>query len=82
MTRWSSRRIPLTDATKRLDLYHQAEQMLLKDAPAAFICQQQYSAVWKPFLKGPGVEPNEKGLASWGDMWGKYVMTHVYIAKH
>jgi oligopeptide transport system substrate-binding protein len=73
---------PLTDATKRLDLYHQAEQMLLKDAPAAFICQQQYSAVWKPFLKGPGVEPNEKGLASWGDMWGKYVMTHVYIAKH
>ncbi|MGA2380931.1 MAG: peptide ABC transporter substrate-binding protein [Spirochaetia bacterium] len=73
---------PLTDATKRLNLYHSAEQLLLQQAPSAFICQQQYSAVWKPFLKGPGVEPNDKGIASWGDMWTKYVMTHVYIAKH
>jgi peptide/nickel transport system substrate-binding protein/oligopeptide transport system substrate-binding protein len=73
---------PLKDVAKRLGIYHSAEQLLLQDAPAVFICQQQYSAVWKPFLMGPGVAPNGAGIVSWGDMWGKYVMTHVYIAKH
>lgn len=73
---------PMTDQEPRIQRYRQAEKILIEEAPAVFAFQQQYSAVWKPFLKGEGLEPNNKGFASWGDMWGKYVMTHIYIAEH
>ncbi len=73
---------PMTDEEARLQKYRQAEKILIEENPAIFAFQQLYSAVWKPYVKGEGVEPNQKGVASWGDMWGKYVMTHIYIAKH
>lgn len=73
---------PSEDWEERIKLYRKAEKILVQEAPAVFAFQQTYSAVWKAYLKGEGTEPNKKGIASWGDMWGKYVMTHIYIAKH
>ena len=73
---------PMTEQEPRMQKYRQAEKILIEEAPAVFAFQQLTSAVWKPFLKGEGVEPNKNGLVSWGDMWAKYVITHIYIAKH
>jgi len=70
------------DWEKRIENYRKAEKILVQEAPAVFAFQQLYSAVWKTYLKGEGIEPDKKGIASWGDMWGKYVITHIYIAKH
>ena len=66
----------------RVGLYRKAEKILIENAPAAFIFQQLTAAVWKPYLKGEGVEANKNGVKSWHEMWGKYIMTHVYVAEH
>jgi peptide/nickel transport system substrate-binding protein/oligopeptide transport system substrate-binding protein len=67
---------------QRVEKYREAERILAKECPAVFLFQQQYSAAWKPFLKGEGLEPNKDGLSSWGDMWARYAVTHIYISKH
>lgn len=73
---------PMAAGEARIQKYRQAEKILIEDAPAVFAFQQLTSSVWKSFLKGEGLEPNSNGLVSWDDMWGKYVITHIYIAQH
>jgi len=67
---------------ERVQKYREAERILIQECPAVFMFQQLYNAVWKPFIKGEGVEPNKDGLSSWGDMWTRYVVTHIYISQH
>jgi len=73
---------PMLDQEARLQKYRQAEKILIEEASQVFAFQQLTSAVWKPFVKGEGVEANKDGVKSWESMWGKYVVTHIYIAKH
>lgn len=66
----------------RLKNYREAENILVKEAPAVFAFQAVSNAVWKPFLKGEGIEPNKKGITSWNDIMYSYIFSHVYIGKH
>jgi len=70
------------DWEKRIENYRKAEKILVQEAPAVFAFQQLSSAVWKPYLKGEGIEPNKEGITSWGGMVEKYIQSHIYIAKH
>jgi len=70
------------DWEERIEKYRKAEKILVQEAPAVFVFQQIMSAVWKPYIKGEGVETNKNGITGWGNMWAYYVMTHIYVAKH
>lgn len=72
----------IIDWEDRLEMYRKAEKILAQEAPAVFAFKQVSSAVWKPFIKGEGVEPNDEGIPVWGEMEGKYIMSHIYIAEH
>jgi oligopeptide transport system substrate-binding protein len=41
-----------TDATKRLDLYHQAQQILVQDAPVVFLFWDKNPWLVKPYVQG------------------------------
>ncbi len=71
----------IQDWNKRVELYRKAEEILIQEGPAVFIFQPIETAVWKPFIKGEGVEPNKNGLISWGEVWDRYVLSHIYISK-
>lgn len=67
---------------KRIANYRKAEKILIQEVPAVFAFQALRSSVWKPYLKGEGLEPNQEGIISWGDMLFRYVFNHIYIAEH
>lgn len=69
------------DWETRLELYTKAQRLLIQESPAVFLMTQTRSMVWKPFVKGEGVEPNKDGIAIWNPMYLLYNLTHVYIAK-
>ncbi|MBA7592895.1 Periplasmic murein peptide-binding protein [subsurface metagenome] len=70
------------DWEKRMENYRKAETILIQEAPAVFVFQSLNNAVWKPYIKGEGIESNKKGIASWEHMPDSYVLTHIYIEKH
>jgi oligopeptide transport system substrate-binding protein len=70
------------DWGKRMENYRKAEKILAQEVPAVFAFQALSSAVWKPYLKGKGIEPNKKGIVSWGEKMDRYIITHIYIAEH
>ena len=74
----------LSNWEARKELYREAQRLLIQEAPAVFLMTQIMSAVWKPFIKGEGVEPNKDGtIRAWDNaMVAQYTYTHVYIAKH
>lgn len=45
-----------TDATKRADLYQQAQEILIDEAPVAFFWNDAGKALTKPYVKGTDVE--------------------------
>lgn len=70
------------DWETRVKLYREAQRLLIQESPAVFLMTQTRSMVWKPFVKGEGVEPNKDGIAIWNPMYLLYNFTHVYITKH
>lgn len=47
------------DIQTRLDLFQQAERILVEDAAAAFLCTQNIFQVWWPYISG--IAPNSEG---------------------
>ncbi len=47
------------DIDKRISLFQQAEEVLVSDAAAAFLCTQNIFQVWWPYIAG--IKPNERG---------------------
>jgi len=70
------------DWETRLKLYRKAQRLLIQESPAVFFATQTRSMVWKPFVKGEGVEPNKDGIATWNPMYLLYIFTHIYVAEH
>lgn len=50
------------DQEKRGDLFYQAEQTLLEDAPAAFVFHPLLYHMWKPYVVGADLEQNAAGF--------------------
>lgn len=53
------------DADKRDDLFLQAERVLVEDCPAVFVFHPTFWQLWKPFLSGEDLTPNEAGFSAW-----------------
>jgi oligopeptide transport system substrate-binding protein len=47
------------DADKRIQLFQDAERILVEDAAAAFLATQNIFQVWWPYISG--IEPNDRG---------------------
>ena len=47
------------DSAKRLDLFQQAEKILVSEAAAVFLATQNIFGVWFPYISG--IKPNSKG---------------------
>ena len=48
---------PCPDATRRFDLYHEAERLILRDAPYVPLGHRKLFALRQPWLKGKLIEP-------------------------
>lgn len=50
---------PMTDLAKRNDLYHQAEKLLVEEAPAIWSHHETNINLWRPYLAGESMEPGK-----------------------
>ncbi len=53
------------DQERRIDLYREAERLLVEDVAGVFLWYRQRAQIWKPYLKGSALEPNASGFRSW-----------------
>jgi oligopeptide transport system substrate-binding protein len=68
-----------TDNTQRLNLYKQAQQIIVQDMPVAFIYYAQTNGLKKPYVQGV-IPTGLDGLGSFGEA-GDWFFTNVYISK-
>ena len=54
------------DPEKRDDLFLQAERILVEECPAVFVFHPTFWQMWKPWVSGEELEPNDAGFQSWG----------------
>ena len=53
------------DPAKRDDLFLQTEQVLVEDCPAVFVFHPTFTQLWKSFVAGEDLTPNDAGFADW-----------------
>ncbi len=53
------------DEAKRNELYRKAERILIEDVGLVPIYHGIFVAMVNPYIKGPALEPNEKGVVTW-----------------
>jgi peptide/nickel transport system substrate-binding protein/oligopeptide transport system substrate-binding protein len=69
------------DEAKRIQLYQDAEKILVDDVGGIFIMYDKRPQFWKPYVKGKSLEPNKDGIVAFrGNKLGLTDYT-VYIAK-
>lgn len=70
------------DQSRRMALYQQAEQLLVDDVAGVFLWHRGRAQIWKPYLKGEALEPNNAGYRAYrGDQVMSSTLS-MYIAKH
>jgi ABC-type transport system substrate-binding protein len=57
----------LLDAEERLQLFQDAEKLMVEEAPAVWIYHRTFADVLKPYVKGEALEPNKGGFS--GIQW-------------
>lgn len=69
------------DPQKRIQLYQQAEKILVEDVGGIFIDHPVYTQLVQSWFKGPALEKNKQGVRAWrGDQLQKATIG-VYITK-
>jgi peptide/nickel transport system substrate-binding protein/oligopeptide transport system substrate-binding protein len=58
-----------TDDLQRVDLYRQAEQLILNDAPAVMLMHLTYESVFQPYVKGVVVSALGEAYVSLRKVW-------------
>jgi ABC-type transport system substrate-binding protein len=53
------------DPAERVQMFQDAEKILVDDAGFVFVYHQTPGDLIKPFLNGPALEPDENGVAAW-----------------
>ena len=70
------------DQGRRMALYQQAERLLVDDIAGVFLWHRGRAQIWKPYLKGEALEPNNAGYRAYrGDQVMSSTLS-MYIAKH
>jgi ABC-type transport system substrate-binding protein len=60
-----------TDDLRRVDLYRQAEQLILNDAPAVMLVHLTYESVFQPYVAGVVVSALGEAYVSLRKVWLK-----------
>jgi ABC-type oligopeptide transport system substrate-binding subunit len=69
---------------ERMKMFQDAERLLVSDAPAVFIYHRYQIDMYKPYLKGTELEPDQNGVAAmhWpGYSGGSQLIGSMYISK-
>ena len=69
----------LSDWNERFKLYQQAEQIIVDDATVTYLVHPVTNRLWKPYVKGEGVEVNKLGNYAYSQI--PYIYTHIHIEK-
>ena len=72
------------DPAERTKMFQDAEKLLVTEAPGVFIYHRYQSDIYKPYLKGTELEPDQNGVAA--IHWPGYsnydtVVGSMYISK-
>ena len=69
------------DYRKRMDVYRQAERILVEEVGGLFVWYPTMNQIWKSDIKGDALEPNRRGFRSWrGEQIGNTAFT-IYITE-
>ncbi len=69
------------DHGKRMDVYRQAERILVEEVGGLFVWYPTMNQIWKSDIRGDALEPNRRGFRSWrGEQIGNTAFT-IYIAE-
>ena len=69
----------LMDANKRLEMYQEAERVLVSDVGGVMVWHPIMYQMWKPYIKGESISPNKAGVESW--TVGNNPVPYIYISK-
>lgn len=72
------------DPAQRTKMFQDAEKILVDDVGGIFVYHQTPPDIYKPYLKGPALEPDKNGVAAWH--WPGFssfsdLLSGVYISK-
>jgi peptide/nickel transport system substrate-binding protein/oligopeptide transport system substrate-binding protein len=69
------------DPQERLEMFKQAEQILVDDVGGIFIAHRWQGDLFQPYIQGEGIrEPDSQGIAAWH--WGNdWLWGNIYISN-
>ncbi len=73
------------DPTERIQMFQDAEKILVEDVGGIFVYHQTPGDLYKPYLKGAALEPDNNGVAAWhwpGFSAFSTLMQDVYIGNN
>lgn len=69
------------DYETRMDVYRQAERILVEEVGGLFVWYPTMNQIWKSDIRGDALEPNRRGFRAWrGEQIGNTAFT-IYIAE-
>tara|TARA_B100000029_G_scaffold516109_1_gene626950 strand:+ start:21492 stop:23180 length:1689 start_codon:yes stop_codon:yes gene_type:complete len=67
---------------RRLELYQEAEEILVQDVGGIFLWHDLVNEIWQPYIRGEAIEPNQWGYKAWRGNQMLDLMTTLYIADN
>lgn len=66
----------------RMEVYREAERILVEEAGAVFLWHRRINQIWRPYLVSPALVPNRYGQRFWRSDKLQNVATTLYIRKN
>ena len=69
------------DPDRRTQLYQEAEEILVRDVGGVFLWHDLVNEMWRPFIRGEALEPNDLSYRAWRGNQMLNLMTTLYISE-
>ena len=69
------------DPEGRMAMYRDAERILVDEAGGIFLWYIRINQMWKPFVRGVSLEPNQWGYRAWRGELMSNLQTNLYITR-
>jgi len=66
---------------RRMEMYQDAERILVSDVGGIFLWYIQINQMWKPYIRGDALEPNKWGYRAWRGELMSNLQTNLYITE-
>ena len=66
---------------RRIQLYQQAEEILVRDVGGVFLWHDVVNEMWRPYVRGEAIKENNWGYKAWRGNQMLDLMTTLYISK-